>query len=123
MEHKEWIIRKIFEPQEIVEFIDSVFDLVEIRAIVGKLNGISFVVHSNEQNHNIPHVHAQYGEYEISIAIESGEVLAGNIPPQNLKRAVKWVKKNKEKLLSAWKDYALSANSSTTKSLIGVDWK
>ncbi len=122
MEHKEWIIRKVLEPKEIVEFITKVFELLEIRGKVGKQNGITFIVHSNEQNHTIPHVHARYGEYEISIAIETGEVLAGNLPNKNQKIAIEWVLNHKEKLLSDWETYSLSAISSTTKSMIGVEW-
>lgn len=123
MEHKEWAIRKNFEPQEIVKFIDDVFEILEIRGKVGKQAGITFIVHSNEQNHAIPHVHAQYGEFEVSIAIETGEVLAGNLPKKNLKKAIEWVLSNRDKLQSDWNTYSLSAISNTTQSMIGVDWK
>ncbi len=123
MEHKEWAIRKNIEPQEIVKFIDDVFEILEIRGKVGKQAGITFIVHSNEQNHAIPHVHAQYGEFEVSIAIETGEVLAGNLPKQNLKKAIEWVLSNRDKLQSDWNTYSLSAISNTTQSMIGVDWK
>ena len=123
MEHKEWAIRKNIEPQEIVKFIDDVFEILEIRGKVGKQAGITFIVHSNEQNHAIPHVHAQYGEFEVSIAIETGEVLAGNLPKKNLKKAIEWVLSNRDKLQSDWNTYSLSAISNTTQSMIGVDWK
>ena len=123
MEHKEWIIRKEFEPKEIVQFVNDVFELFEIRGKVGKQDGITFIVHSNEQNHTIPHVHAQYGEYEVSIAIESGEVLAGNLPSKNLKKAIKWVLGHQTKLQSDWSNYSLSAISHMTQSMIGVDCK
>ena len=123
MERNEWTIRKAYEPKEIATFIDNVFELWEIRGKIGKQDGITFIVHSNEQNHAIPHVHAQYGEYEISIAIESGEVLAGNLPKKNQKVAIEWVLSHQAKLLSDWSNYSLSAVSNMTQSMIGVDWK
>lgn len=109
---------KIRIPKEIEEFFVTVFEIVRVRRLVIKVDEISFIVHSNEQNHHIPHIHAKYGKYEVSIAIESGKVLAGNLPPKNQKKAVKWVLNNKKKLLSDWKDYALSASSITSASRI-----
>ena len=117
----EWMIKRLNEPKEIISFLEEVFEITEIRGLVGKVKGISFVVHSNEQNHCIPHVHAKYGKYEISIAIESGEVLAGNLPSKNQKKAIDWVLSNKKKLLSDWNNYSLSAVSNHTQSMIGAD--
>ena len=114
----EWMIKRLNEPKEIISFLEEVFEITEIRGLVGKVKGISFVVHSNEQNHCIPHVHAGYGEYEVSIDIITGKVLVGNIPKKNQKIAVDWVKKNRDKLLSDWKKFALSANTHMTMSNI-----
>lgn len=112
----EWIENRSFVPMEILWFLEQTFELYEIRGMVGNENGISFIVHSNERNHCIPHVHARYGEYEVSIDIITGNVLIGNIPKKNQKIAVDWVKKNRDKLLSDWKNIALSANTSMTMS-------
>ena len=117
----DWMIKRLIIPGEIKHFIEEVFEIYEIRGLVGKENGISFVVHSNEHNHSIPHVHAKYGKYEISIAIESGEVLAGNLPRKNQKIAREWVLTNQTKLLSDWNNYSMSAISNLTKSMIGAD--
>lgn len=91
-------------------FFSGVFEILLIRAKVGKVNGIVFSVRSNEMNHTIPHIHAKYGEYEISVSIKNGEVLAGNLPNKNQKIAVKWVLENKEKLLSDWSNLSLSCD-------------
>ena len=40
--------------------------------------------HDNKK-HSRPHIHAEYGEYEASIAIEDGIVLSGSLPPPKLK--------------------------------------
>ena len=118
----DWIYLKSKQsdvPDAIVEFINNTFELYEIRARVGKENGIVFQVRSNEKNHAVPHVHASYGDYSISVSIETCEVLAGNLPPKNKKIAQKWIKENRDKLLNDWKNYALSATAHLTMSTIG----
>lgn len=94
-------------PIEICDFFIEVFDLYEIRGTVGSQEGIRFSVRTNENNHSIPHVHAKYGEHEISIAIETAEVLAGNLPKKQEKKAQEWVISNKQKLLLDWRNIAL----------------
>ena len=118
---KDWIIVKHKIPQEIAAFLEDAFYIMEIRQRVGEYKGITFQVHSREQNHSIPHVHASYGEFEISIAIEDGKILCGNLPAKRAKLAAEWVKSNREKLLADWKDYALSATAIMTKSLINTE--
>lgn len=95
------------------------FEIIEIRAKVGKDNGVEFIVHTNEQNHNLSHVHAKYGKHEISVAIESFKVLAGNLPPKQTRIAQEWVENNQAKLRNDWKTYASSATSAYTMS--GLD--
>ena len=106
-------------PKEIISFLDSVFEIVEIRGRVGYTNGISFVIRTDEKKHHIPHVHAAYGKYNISIEIETGKVLAGNLPTKNQRLAVEWVVANKVQLLNDWKSSAISATSRMTTSMIG----
>ncbi|MFM7574625.1 MAG: DUF4160 domain-containing protein [Snowella sp.] len=37
-------------------------------------------------DHGVPHCHAMYGDYAGSFAIESGECLAGQMPPTQAKK-------------------------------------
>jgi hypothetical protein len=37
------------------------------------------------QNHNLPHLHARYAEFEASIGLDDGEILAGQIPRKQLR--------------------------------------
>ena len=101
-------------PKEIISFLDSIFEIYQIRARVGKQNGVVFEIRTNEQNHSLPHVHAAYGEYNISIDIESGKILAGRLPKKNQKAAVDWVLAHKDKLLDDCKNIAISAVSTMT---------
>lgn len=105
-------------PAEISTFLGSVFEIYEIRGRVGSVNGIVFSVRTNEQNHTLPHVHAKYGDYHISIEIATGKVLAGNLPNKNQRLAVEWVIQNKEKLLNDWRNIAISAKTSMTRSAL-----
>lgn len=58
--------------------------------------------HDNKK-HSGPHIHAEYGEYEASIAIDDGAVLSGNLPPSKLKLVQAWVEIHREDLLVDWK--------------------
>ena len=118
----DWIVTQRMVPPDIVSFMKQAFFLVEIRRRVGEINGLSFEVRSREQNHSVPHVHASYGEYSVLIAIEDGRILEGNLPPKRKKMASDWVRNHKEKLLSDWRNYAMSATSMQTKSLLYTDF-
>ena len=106
-------------PEEIVSFMKNIFQIMEIRARVGDIRGIKFEVRTREQNHNIPHVHAEYDNYSISIGIENGDVLAGNLPKSQQIIAQEWVEEHRDYLLGKWNDIAISATSVTTKSRLG----
>lgn len=102
--------------QELADFLVDIFEIMEIRAKVGNQNGILFEIRSNEGNHVIPHVHAKYGEYYISISLVDGKILDGNLPNKKEKQAVKWVLDHKEDCLTKWNDFTFSAISHHTKS-------
>lgn len=117
---QEWLILKARGevPSEISSFMDQCFKILEIRAKVGEVKGISFEVRTRESNHNTPHIHASFDSYSISIAIETGQVLAGNLPKKQEKYAVNWVINNQQYLLGKWSDLAITAISSTTISTL-----
>lgn len=58
--------------------------------------------HDNKK-HSCPHIHAEYAEYEASIAIDDGSVLSGSLPSSKLKLVQAWVEIHKEDLLVDWK--------------------
>ena len=58
--------------------------------------------HDNKK-HNLPHIHAEYGEYEASISIEDGAVLSGKLPPPKLKLVQAWIEIHREDLMVDWK--------------------
>ena len=118
---KDWLLLKVkgLIPSEIVVFMESTFQIMEIRERLATVKGIKFEVRSREQNHHLPHIHASYDKYSISIAISTCEVSAGNLPKSQERVAVDWVRAHTEDLLGKWNEIAISATSKTTKSRMG----
>ncbi len=57
----------------------------------------------DDKKHSRPHIHAEYGEYEVSIAIDDGTVLSGSLPLTKLKLVQAWIEIHREDLLVDWK--------------------
>ena len=54
-------------------------------------------------DHHPPHFHAIYGSNEAAIAIETGEVLAGNLPRRARKLLVESIALHRDELLDDWR--------------------
>lgn len=80
-------------------------DVFSWRDTVERTHGIRFEIRPKENGHNVPHCHASYQGQEISISLLDGEVIAGNIPKQQQRFAVNWVKHNLPVLQSCWDKY------------------
>jgi len=52
-------------------------------------------------DHNPPHFHAKYGEYEISVDIADG-VVSGRFPRRALKHVMEWYELHKAELEENW---------------------
>lgn len=57
----------------------------------------------DDKKHHRPHIHAEYGEHEASIAIEDGTVLSGSLPASKLKLVQAWIEIHREDLMVDWK--------------------
>ncbi len=53
------------------------------------------------REHGVPHFHAVYGEYEISVEVETG-AMHGQFPPRALNLVVEWMDLHKAELLENW---------------------
>jgi hypothetical protein len=58
-------------------------------------------------DHNPPHFHAYYGEYEILLTIETLETLGGSLPKRAKALVVEWALEHRNELLEDW-DLAVS---------------
>lgn len=53
-------------------------------------------------DHNPPHFHAEYGEYEALIDITHLSVFAGRLPPRVLGLVIEWATLHQQELLDDW---------------------
>jgi hypothetical protein len=53
-------------------------------------------------DHPPPHFHAIYGEYNALIAIESLEVIEGDLPSRAEKMVIEWATLHQKELLNMW---------------------
>jgi hypothetical protein len=53
-------------------------------------------------HHNVPHIHAKYAEFEASISIEEGEMLAGDLPRKQLRLVQAWIELHRDELRADW---------------------
>jgi len=57
----------------------------------------------DNKKHGAPHIHAEYGDHEATIAIEDGAVLGGSLPPAKMKLVQAWIEIHRDELLADWK--------------------
>ena len=67
----------------------------EISRFLGIVIGMFF----NE--HGSPHFHAAYGEYEVTVEVETGTV-HGEFPKRALRLVLEWAQLHKQELLEDW---------------------
>ena len=50
----------------------------------------------------MPHIHAKYSEFEASVSISEGEILAGNLPKKQLRLVQVWIELHRDELMADW---------------------
>jgi len=56
----------------------------------------------DNRSHNLPHIHARYAEFEASVSIAEGELLAGSLPRKQLRLVQAWIELHKDELMADW---------------------
>lgn len=74
--------------------------------------GISIYMYFDD--HNPPHFHAKYGEFEITIRIKDLSVIYGTMPPRALGLIIEWASLHQQELLVDWD---LLVNNSAPKKI------
>lgn len=54
----------------------------------------------DNKHHNLPHIHAKYAEFEASISIAEGDVLAGELPRKQLRLDQAWIELHRDELVA-----------------------
>ena len=62
------------------------------------------------RDHSPPHFHAKYGDYEITVVIETG-VVSGHFPKRALAHVLEWLELDKSALLEDWELALLSGGA------------
>ena len=68
---------------------------------VSRFYGIVIQIRFNRE-HNPPHFHAIYGEYEGAFAIDTLDMLAGNLPSKAQTLVCEWASQYKSELMEMW---------------------
>jgi hypothetical protein len=63
---------------------------------------LGIIIRMFYREHNPPHFHAYYGDYEALIDIQKNELLSGNLPPRVLGIVVEWTALHQEELMVNW---------------------
>ena len=64
--------------------------------------------YADNQQHHVPHIHAEYGGNHAVFSIEDGELLAGKFPKNKTRLVHAWIEIHREDLDADWK---LAVNS------------
>jgi hypothetical protein len=74
---------------------------------ISRFFGILIQMYYND--HNPPHFHIQYGEFQATIGIVDFALLTGNLPPKVLGMVVEWASIHQSELINNWN---LASNNS-----------
>lgn len=64
--------------------------------------GIIVRMYYAPREHNPPHIHAYYQDYRVTVSLESGEKLEGEMPSRQLRLLQAWIEIHKEELFANW---------------------
>lgn len=62
---------------------------------------LGIIVRMYVQDHPPPHFHAEYGEYEITVDIETG-IVTGKFPRRALNAVLDWYVLHQDELMANW---------------------
>jgi hypothetical protein len=54
------------------------------------------------KQHNHPHIHVKYAEYEAVVRIPDGEVIEGELPSGKMKLVQAWIEIHRDELMADW---------------------
>ena len=67
---------------------------------ISRFLGIIVAMYYND--HSPPHFHARYGEKEIRVDIETGQILSGVFPRRAHRLVLEWFELHRDELLEDW---------------------
>lgn len=71
--------------------------------VISMFHGIMIRMYTlDTQYHHLPHLHARFGEFEASLRLDDGEVLAGQLPRKQLRLVQAWMELHHDDLAANW---------------------
>ncbi|MBI5242533.1 MAG: DUF4160 domain-containing protein [Elusimicrobia bacterium] len=70
--------------------------------VIARFYGIVIKMYFSQSEHGIPHFHALYGEYNAVFAIESLNILEGDLPVRCERLVKEWAARHQKELLDMW---------------------
>ncbi len=83
-----------------IEMIQEIFTMPRIAFFFG----ISIYMYLDD--HGAPHCHAIYGDYAGSFCLNSGDMLAGQMPPPQMAKIKQFIENNQSELMEKWNELA-----------------
>ena len=72
--------------------------------VISMLYGIIvYMFFYDNKKHNLPHIHAEYGEESAVFSIEDGSLMEGSFPKNKSKLIHAWLEIHKEDLMADWR--------------------
>lgn len=69
---------------------------------LSRFYGIVIRMHQRSKEHMPPHIHAVYGNYQITIDIQSLKIIEGSFPRKGVTLVLDWIELHKDELLDIW---------------------
>ena len=70
--------------------------------IIARFYNILIKMYYIEDEHNPPHIHAKYNEYEGIFNIATGEMTRGNLPKNAIRLVKEFISQHRDIFLSMW---------------------
>ena len=70
--------------------------------VIARFYGIVIKMYFSQSEHGVPHFHALYGEYNGVFAIETLEMIEGDLPVRARRLIREWGKQYQQELLRMW---------------------
>jgi len=67
--------------------------------VISRFLGIIILMYWRD--HNPPHFHAKYGDYEILVSLE-GQIMEGRFPKRALRLVLEWMDMHRDELMLNW---------------------
>jgi hypothetical protein len=69
---------------------------------ISMFHGIVIRMYCDRAEHSPPHFHAYYQEHSAVVAIDTGEVVQGQLPRRQTRLVTAWAELHRDELLADW---------------------